>query len=199
MKRSLVVLCLVMAAVAVGAQEMGAGVDLYAGVESEKFNADDRPTVSSVYSVTGVLLLRLDEETEVSPFVGVTLTRERDGDFEADPVLQSQLALQGGAGLYRRVIDGKHLDLLVGPAVTLSTQFPRKTDTFDRWTRVGLSAALWLHLDLALMDGWFFRLGVDTLAVSYEYWRRDERVDTSLVASSQVSRGSVLISLRKWF
>ena len=63
MKRSLIVVVLVLVAFAASAEVTGAGVDLYASLQTARVAPDVDPTTDTYIAVTGSLMHMLDEGT----------------------------------------------------------------------------------------------------------------------------------------
>ncbi len=199
MKRSLIVVVLVLVAFAASAEVTGAGVDLYASLQTTRDTAGADPvTATDTYiAVTGSLMYMLDEGTELNPFVGIIL--EREGAGELFNAVDRQLGVQLGSGYYITFIEGQQLAFSVGPQAGIQVYGKPAASGLTTYIDLTVYGDLYLNMDLSLMNSWLLRFGVGVMDVSISYQKRDDVVWTTWVADSQLVKGSALISLRKLF
>lgn len=198
MKRIAMLCLVVLVAGAAVAMDVGVGVDFAVVRESARSGENDKPTVRVVSAADAVLMLMIDEVTEVSPFIGFSSFRLSDADL-AEPVIESQLGLRGGVGYYKRFIRGQHLAFSFGPRLAVTNLFAPSSQEFDTYANVRIDIDALLSMDLSLGDGWLLRFGVPTMYLSFIYERENENVETLLTAGSQLFAGGALVSLRKMF
>ena len=197
MKRSLIVVVLVLVAFAASAEVTGAGVDLYASLQTTRVAPDVDPTTDTYIVVTGSLMYMLDEGTELNPFVGIILEREGAGEL-FNPV-DRQLGVQLGTGYYVTFIVKQPLAFSVGPQVGVQLFGKPAASGLTTYIDLRVYGDLYLNMDLNLMNDWLLRFGVGVMDMSFSYQKRDDVVWTTWVADSQLVKGSALISLRKLF
>jgi hypothetical protein len=173
MKRTLILLLVLLPCLPLAAIDMGIGADVNLGVDTYKEDASKASRTQA--ELMPAVVLRMSPQVEIRPYVVLGFDVQKDPDAITFLIADDSSApyFGAGAGLYYAFIQRSLVSLFIGPKLEIlfyAEPSGASAPVYERYFRTNISVTLPIYMDVMLKENLFLRGGLEIPGLVLDLW-----------------------------